>query len=99
MQNFVACPFISFLRILFARLKINGAANKSELVVQPYRVFGASPYKAEPYFSAGLQARPLNEFGGHFFCPVHTRFPGGGQVGQWLFPARDTSASGSSGYS
>ena len=52
--EFVACPFISFLRILFALLKINGAANKSELVVQPYRVFGASPCKAEPYFSAGL---------------------------------------------
>ena len=33
--EFVACPFISFLRILFALLKINGAANKSELVVQP----------------------------------------------------------------
>ena len=44
--------------------------------------------------SRGLQARRLNEFGGHFFCPVHTRFPGGGQVGQRLFAARDTSASG-----
>ena len=29
----------------------------------------------------------------HFFCPVHTRFTGGGQVGQRLFAARDTSAS------
>ena len=28
-------PFLSFLRILLALLKINGAANKSEFLVQP----------------------------------------------------------------
>ena len=39
--------------------------------------------------SGFIQAHAQNEFGGHFFCPVHTRFSGGGQVGQWLFPARD----------
>jgi hypothetical protein len=31
-------PFLSFLRILLALLKINGAANKSEFLVQPYRL-------------------------------------------------------------
>ena len=32
-------PFHSFLRIVFALLKINGFANKSEFVVQPYSLY------------------------------------------------------------
>ena len=32
-------PFLSFLRILLALLKINGAANKSEFLVQPKSIF------------------------------------------------------------
>ena len=39
--------------------------------------FGAVTLRSLPNFRRDIQARRLNEFGGHFFCPVHTRFPAG----------------------
>ena len=45
-------PFLSFLRILLALLKINGAANKSEFLVQPYTWNGGADDTRSEFSSA-----------------------------------------------